>query len=194
MSSWWESDPRYGQKGWTLNNPGNGRQPYFVKAPARKRRAPARALRFGTLEAGAVLIQRGVAKWDEHVDHPFPVANEDLRRVEKRWLGLAIVTDRWFDPVAGEDDPLKGQMAGLRRVNQYGLSGGKTAHTLRGLASQGYRYATPEQARLVSEFVAVMTVLVMDWKEGRASDAEARLRWPSFARLMASLEGEAAAA
>lgn len=52
-----------------------------------------------------------------------------------------VVTDMWFDPVAGQDDPLKGSMIGYAQINDQGGIGKKRPILIRGLASQGYEYA-----------------------------------------------------
>ncbi|MTJ94041.1 MAG: hypothetical protein F8N36_14460 [Desulfovibrio sp.] len=53
-----------------------------------------------------------------------------------------LVTDRWFDPVIGQDDPVAGEMVGIRRIGQDGdLVGRKYAHTVRGLAAQQFHPA-----------------------------------------------------
>jgi hypothetical protein len=187
--SWWEQDPRYGKAGWTLIHPADGGRPYFVQARPRKRRASPRALRFADVQAGAVLI--GKVGWHEQVKHPLPVANDDLRRVEHEFF--AVVTDRWFDPCAGEDDRLKGEMVAVKQVNAQGLPGGKRPHTLRGLASQGYRYATPDQARAVHEFVAERAELMEAWKAGRLTEQEVRLRARPYRELMRLLPPRPAA-
>jgi hypothetical protein len=53
-----------------------------------------------------------------------------------------IVTDLWFDPVAGQEDPIKGQMVGFQQLGPDGEPRGtKSATPIRGLASQQYEYA-----------------------------------------------------
>lgn len=53
-----------------------------------------------------------------------------------------VVTDVWFDPVAGQDNPQSGEMVGVQRLGPAGDPvGSKASHSIRGLASQRYRYA-----------------------------------------------------
>jgi hypothetical protein len=181
--SWWESDPRYGQQGWTLIHPIAG-APYFVRAQPKKRRKPARALRFGDLQPGAVLIHRGkiTSTRFEHHDRiqakgrDLPFANDDGLEVTTvtPYAGLAICTDRWFDPVLGEDDPLKGELAAVVPITGNGRATGKRSHTLRGLAMQGYSYATPEQAERVLAFTVERAQLTAAWKAGTMTQDEVR--------------------
>lgn len=56
-----------------------------------------------------------------------------------RSLEYAIVTDLWFDPVKGEKDRQKGDMVAIATITR-GMTFGKQAHTLRGLASNGWKY------------------------------------------------------
>lgn len=95
----------------------------WVPAPARKRRKPGRALKFGEVEVGDQLVQR-----------PKPGSRYGLPV-------YYLVTDRWFDPVRGQDDPVKGQMVGLASITSSGVPGSKISTTVRGLASQQYEYA-----------------------------------------------------
>lgn len=68
-----------------------------------------------------------------------------LKPTEQFWRKIPVyyvVTDLWFDPVAGQDDETAGRMVGLRQIGADGEpSGRKSATTLRGLASQQYHYA-----------------------------------------------------
>ncbi len=53
-----------------------------------------------------------------------------------------LVTDLWFDPVAGQDNPVAGRMVAIVSIDADGYPHHRKApHTLRGLASQGSRYA-----------------------------------------------------
>lgn len=50
-----------------------------------------------------------------------------------------VVTDLWFDPVVGQHDEIAGRMAAIQWIAPNGtIVGDKRAHTIRGLASQGY--------------------------------------------------------
>lgn len=58
-------------------------------------------------------------------------------------MRYAVVTDRWFDPVRGFHDRARGDMVAIRWLDQRGEPvGSKWGHTVRGLASQGWRYAS----------------------------------------------------
>lgn len=56
-----------------------------------------------------------------------------------RSMEYSIVTDLWFDPVKGEEDRQKGDMVAIATITR-GRTFGKQAHTLRGLASNGWKY------------------------------------------------------
>jgi hypothetical protein len=62
------------------------------------------------------------------------------RSVQPRWFW--VVTDIWFDPVKGQRRRSSGEMVGIQMIAPDGrLHGSKSAHTIRGLAQAGYRYA-----------------------------------------------------
>ena len=54
-----------------------------------------------------------------------------------------LVTDTWFDPVKGQDNPQKGDMVAVQQIsrNTGEVRYQKVAHTIRGLASNGYSWA-----------------------------------------------------
>jgi hypothetical protein len=107
----------------TLITDGNGTR--WVETPVRKRRKPARALRFAELKVGDQLCR----DW-----------NNVLVAGKARWFYL--VTDLWFDPVAGQDDETAGRMVAIAHINpRNGETRRKESHTLRGLASQGFHYS-----------------------------------------------------
>lgn len=187
MAHWWEGDPRHGKRGWTLIHDDSGSR--FVPWPGwywvgdklveRARRKPARARRFGELQVGAVLIHRGKVISERRVQHPPHVANDDWRRDVQHYASFHLVVHRWFDPVAGQDDPIRGEMAGVVPINTMGQQKRATAHTLRGLAQQGYTYADPEQADRVRAFIEHRHQLIADFDAGRITQEEARLQaWP----------------
>jgi hypothetical protein len=106
--------------------------------PPQRRRKPARALRFAEIKVGDQLMVSYVTKylttdgtggWIEASD---PLA-----------VWYWIVTDLFFDPVAGEYDELAGRMVAIKRLDRHTGEPmqGKRSHTIRGLASNGYRYA-----------------------------------------------------
>lgn len=106
----------------------DGKAPYKVIYEDRKRRKPARALKFGDVKVGDQLVR--VCNFVQ-IDNLY----------DRRQKIYYLVTDRWFDPVAGQDDEVAGQMVGLRQIGPDGeLRGGKLATTVRGLASQQYQY------------------------------------------------------
>jgi len=93
----------------------------------RKRRKSPRALRFADLKVGDQLLK---------------VYSDPIDTEQKRtWYYL--VTDLWFDPVAGQEDETAGRMVGIAHIDPRTGEprSRKEATTLRGLASQGYRYS-----------------------------------------------------
>jgi hypothetical protein len=157
----------------------------------RKRRRPPRALRFADLEVGTVLIHR--SKWKSlHYDKPFveAIANDNTREQTNIGWSFAIVEDRWFDPCQGQFDRLKGEMVGVREVGPNGLWKTKFAHTLRGLASNGYDYATAAQAERIRAFIVEREEIISAWEAGAITTAEARLRATSWQRMIAELTAE----
>ena len=103
----------------------------WLLVPQRKRRKPARALRFAEIKVGDQLMRR----WQTHAGAGSVV-----------WY--YIVTDLWFDPVAGQRDDTAGRMVAIRSIDP--RTGEprdrKEPHTLRGLASQGFQYADVDYA------------------------------------------------
>lgn len=118
------------------------------RKPRQRRRSP-RALRFENVKVGDILIQAnktlvskphkvppGMAKPTNDVEDDYEVRHYEC---------LVVVTDRWFDPVYGQSDATAGQMVGVQYYRDRGPIGSKFGYTLRGLASNRYRYATPEE-------------------------------------------------
>jgi hypothetical protein len=97
----------------------------WVELPPRRRRKPSRAVRFAEVKVGDQLV-RGLGVWDGRLN-----------------VWYYIVTDLWFDPVAGQDDETAGRMVAVRSIcpRTGEPRRHKEPHTLRGLASQGFRYA-----------------------------------------------------
>lgn len=187
--SWWENDPRYGKAGWTLIHPADGGQPYFHKVVGRKRRAKPRALRFAALKQGDVLIYRGKAVSERYVPPAdgFTPANENRLTEVRLYAGFAFVEHRWFDPCAGHEDRWAGEMAGVCLVNHNGKVASPTPHTLRGLAMQGYHFASPEQADRVRAFIAERAELIAAFAAGELTEHEARLRSMPYRDLVKDL-------
>ncbi len=105
---------------WITDNTGTR----WVEMKERPRRKSPRALRFADLKVGDQLVLSPAEHWYPRVPMYF------------------VVTDLWFDPVAGEQDDTAGRMVAIKHVGRDGEpTDGKRPHTLRGLASQGYHYA-----------------------------------------------------
>lgn len=148
----------------------------WVKVEPRTRRKPGRALRFEGLQPGAVLIHR--AKWK--VTHGVPAAvrgtaNNNGRDEQGVSVGFAIVEHRWFDPVAGEHDPVAGEMAAVRDLTPSGSGRHLRGHTLRGLASNGYHPATPEQAEAILIAIEERVILIRRFDDKEITRSEAQL-------------------
>lgn len=92
--------------------------------PPKRRQSP-RAIRFAEIKVGDQLMRR----WT------FLPGGTDV------WYYL--VTDLWFDPVAGQKNDAAGRMVAVRWLNPRTGEPDtrKQAHTIRGLASQGFHYA-----------------------------------------------------
>lgn len=161
----------------------------LVEQRPRKRRKPARPLRFADLRPGAILIHHHKARSVVYPKHPagLLIANDAEKLVERQLYGVAVVEDRWFDPCAGQDDPIAGEMASVRAITAGGPVGSKWPHTLRGLASNGYHYATPEQAELVRAYLTGREDVVARWRGGELTEEEARLRHPSWSALLRAM-------
>lgn len=175
----------------------DGTGTYWVEPPLKVRRRAPRALRFADLRPGAILIHRSKSVMTHFEERDrfqakgrdLPFANDDAKEVTTvtPTVGLALCTDRWFDPVAGQEDRLKGEMAGIRMISNHGLVGSKWPHTLRGLASQGYHWASDEQADRVRAFIAERSDLQDEWRAGRLTSEEARLRSTPWGTLLREL-------
>lgn len=80
--------------------------------------------RFADLEVGQVLTnwqKKQNGEWAQH--------------------GNYLVTDSWFNPVAGQDDPISGTMVAVALFQEKdGVVGRKWAYPIRGLASAGFHY------------------------------------------------------
>jgi hypothetical protein len=96
----------------------------WVKYTPRPRRKPARAVRFAEVAVGDELVcVRGASE----------VRLDQMTRY--------VVTDLWFDPVAGERDETAGMMVAIKQMRNGQSVGSKWPHTRRGLAMQGFHYA-----------------------------------------------------
>lgn len=107
----------------------------WVDTPPYIRRKPSRAKRFAEVKVGHWLTG---GLWEK----PW-----NMRDGRKHPPVFHLVTDAWFDPVAGQDDPESGNLFALARLIGINRETGepelsrKHQHTRRGLASQGYRYS-----------------------------------------------------
>lgn len=112
--------------------------PRWVEIPTPKPRKSPRALRFAALAVGDQIMKAWTSKgWRGGVDDMKAPAIELSKNV---WYYL--VTDMWFDPVAGQENAVAGQMVAIVRVDHDGWPfSRKEHHTLRGLASEGFQYA-----------------------------------------------------
>jgi hypothetical protein len=97
----------------------------WVEVPRRKERRRPRALKFAEIKVGDQLMRR----W---AGFGGPGFNATV-------VWYYEVTDLWFDPVAGQEDETAGRMVALMMI--YPRHRSKRAHTVRGLASNGYDYA-----------------------------------------------------
>jgi hypothetical protein len=109
----------------------------FFEVPQRPHRKPGRALRFAEIKVGDQLVLGPSAGWWRQIPWYY------------------VVTDLWFDPVRGQDDETAGRMVAIARIGPTGeIQGHKTPHTLRGLASNGYRYADKDAIAIGRAFAA----------------------------------------
>ena len=101
--------------------------------PQRKRRKHPRAVRFAELKVGDQVMRQ----WKTYND-----------RVD---VWYYVVTDMWFDPVAGQRDETAGRMVAIMSLDPCSgeARGSKEPHTLRGLASQGFAYSDIDFPALV---------------------------------------------
>lgn len=105
-------------------------------AGEQRRRKPPRAVRFADIKIGDQLVKRSVHKWTTLLPGAANWSERSREEVEHH-----IVTDLWFDPVAGQKNPCAGEMVGIAMIRQDGsIWGRKYAHSKLGLASQGFKY------------------------------------------------------
>lgn len=111
-------------------------------------------MRFSDIKVGDQLV------------HEYAVKSQTLgpdgwseMRPSHKQTNYCIVTDLWFDPVRGQKSYAAGQMAAVSWIRPDGsVDKRKRGHSLRGLASNGYRYAEIDyinlcKARISSEKV-----------------------------------------
>jgi hypothetical protein len=120
---------------WITGNTGT----CWVEPEPRKRRPPGRAVRFAAVKVGDQLART----WPHYLNAGVTVWHY-------------IVTDLWFDPVAGQKDETAGRLVAIQRIDW--RTGDpvdrKEGHSLRGLASQGFRYAVLDYMAQVKATIA----------------------------------------
>jgi len=179
-------DPRYGKPGWTLIYPVSG-PPYFVERQEPKQRAKPRALRFADVQVGEIV--RHQALWRFEVADPTSLesANDNRRTKSGVAHGFGIIEHRWFDPVAGERDPIAGELVAVRRISWRGPERGLTKHTIRGLASQGYHRLPPADGVAVLEWLRARDALLQRHEAGEITAEEARAMHRPWLMLLADI-------
>jgi hypothetical protein len=110
----------------------------WVDDQPRKRRKSPRALRFANIKVGDQLMKTTVAKgWRGGRVKPGDPPTELSRHTR-----YFLVTDLWFDPVAGQTNHVAGEMVAIAQIRSDGsIADRKEPHTKRGLASQGFHPA-----------------------------------------------------
>lgn len=128
--------------------------PRWIEIPVQKPRKSPRALRFANLGIGDQLMKAWTSKgWRGGMDDFKQPAIELSKNV---WYYL--VTDLWFDPVAGQDVEVAGRMVAIVRIDDDGHPHNrKEQHTLRGLASEGFHYADRDFIAFCRERTEAMT-------------------------------------
>lgn len=105
----------------------HGNETTWIEPRPKRRRPTPRALRFGAIKVGDQLMKA----WD------------GMYEGGQKVVWYYLVSDLWFDPVAGQHVPLAGSMVAIQSIDY--RTGEprdrKEAHTIRGLASQGFHYA-----------------------------------------------------
>jgi len=108
-----------------------GRRWVDVTKVKKLRNAP-RPLKFGNVKVGDQLMKKPREEWYRKI----PI--------------YYVVTDRWFDPVEGQRDPIKGEMVGYAQIKEDGSHSTKSATTVRGLASQQFDFADVDYIALAT--------------------------------------------
>lgn len=119
---------------WITDNTGTR----WVPVPEKKRRKPGQPRRFANINVGDQIMLKPNKSWYRGIPTYF------------------LVTDLWFDPVAGQDDPVKGQMVGFAQIKPDGELAGKCSTPIRGLASQQYEYADIDYVALCKQRLVAM--------------------------------------
>lgn len=108
----------------------------WVALPVRKRRASPKGRRFADVRVG---------DWLEGGEWGRVDVDYNGRKIPKMFF---LVTDHWFDPVAGQEDAEKGALFAIARLTGLDNETGepcycrKSSFTRYGLASQGYHYSS----------------------------------------------------
>jgi hypothetical protein len=119
-----------------------------MSEPARKRRRKPKPLRFAQISVGDILIHHRNTIDAIRRPRMVEVANDDPPDpiyVPAIATSFAIVTDLWFDPVLGDQEPATGQMVGLKYYIEGAARGSKWSYNRLGLARKGWHFATPDQ-------------------------------------------------
>lgn len=96
----------------------------------RSRRKPRTGGRFSEIAVGDSLLLVRIARWQEIRDGAERTARYEI---------AYVVTDLWFDPVAGEENPWQGQMTAVAQVRPDGSLGRKTRYSRHALAAVGFQ-------------------------------------------------------
>lgn len=140
----------------------------WVETPPRKRRASPKGRRFAEIKVG---------DWLE--GGPWSGLDHNGRKYARQFY---LVTDHWFDPVAGEEDAEKGMLFAVARLKGLDRATGeprferKATHTRFGLASQRYQYSTVADPLgvLRATFEAVQSGEVVSIGRGKRRSDHAR--------------------
>ena len=118
-----------------------------MEYPSPKTRKSPRAVRFADIKVGDQLVRKYPVK-----ENRTNADGENLIVTVSQQVWHYIVTDLWFDPVAGQADRVAGENVAIALVKSDGqVAPRKEPHTKRGLASQGFHYADIDFLELVRQ-------------------------------------------
>lgn len=117
----------------------------WVDTPPRKRRAPRTGGRFSALEVGQQLVKTYTIRWTR------AGVEESSRHTYH-----AIVTDLWLDPVAGEENPWRGQMVAIASIGPDGRLSKKRGMSRHALACDGWHKTDIDYRAMCVARVAAM--------------------------------------
>jgi len=131
----------------------DGSGPCWVEIPKKKPRKSPRAVRFAEIKVGDQIMRVWTSKGWRGGKDDFKGPAVELSQTT--WY--YIVTDIWFDPVAGQRNPLAGKMIAISHIIENGEPyAHKEAHTVRGLASEGFKYADRDFIAFCRERLSAM--------------------------------------